>query len=242
MSFIDELFLRTKLERARLLATPPIGDEPTGHVTREHYLSFLMQARCYVSHAIPVPLAVSARLPPRHHAVRAAVLAYGDELAARADLLRDNIAALDGDSGGACSCPPSPETTALISYTQEIGACGNGLGFLGLMYVAEGTIASLFAIAADRIQMALRLPGSACTYLIRNQQAFDPRRVRRLEALLNGITRADDRAVVTRSTKIAFELNAGVLQWASRHGSDTAHAVSRAVLSPDLRQAHSNPF
>lgn len=225
MPFIEDLATSTRVERARLLAAPLIGEESAGCVTREQYLSFLIQAHCYVSRATPVAQALAEALPPRYQKVRDAVLSYGAELAARAELLETDIGTLGGKVGAVVNCPPAPEMTALITYTLEIATRGNGVGFLGLIYVAEGTVASLAAISADRIRLTLRLPRAAIAYLTRSDHAFDPERVRRLEALLNGITQPDDRAAVIRTAKAVFELNAAVLQWASQHDSSTARAT-----------------
>ncbi len=115
---------------------------------------------------------------------------YVEEERGHDEWILDDIAACGGDKEAVRHGTPGHATEVMVAYAYDTIARGNPLGFFGMVHVLEGTSVSLALMAADRIQVNLRLPDAAFSYL-RSHGTLDQEHTAHFELLMD---RLDDRA------------------------------------------------
>lgn len=208
--FYDELGAATAADRAALYAAPAIQASLEGRVTPGMYLAFLEQAFHHVRHTTPLLMAVGARLPERLAWLLRPVAEYIDEEIGHEEWILDDIAAAGGDRAAVRAGAPGLATELMVAYAYDLVNRRNPAGFLGMVYVLEGTSVALALEAADRIQEALALPDTAFSYL-RSHGTLDQSHTRHLADLVNRME-ADDQGEVLRAAKVFFKLYGDVFR------------------------------
>ena len=180
MSFYESLIARSSGERQQMLDIPLIQRALRGDVSLVEYQAFLGQAYHHVKHTVPLLMACGARLPGHLDWLRAALAHYIAEEIGHEEWILDDLAASGGDPDAVRRSSPAPATEVMVAYAYDQIQRRNPVGFLGMVYVLEGTSVSLAHHAAGAL--VLRAPDAV-------RGAHQLRRLRRAQ----GLPRAHDR-------------------------------------------------
>ena len=93
----------------------------------------------------------------------------------------------------------------MVAYAYDTIARGNPVGFLGMVYVLEGTSISLATHAAGVLQKALGLPGKAFVYL-NSHGSLDLQHVDFFAGVVNRLEDEQDRQAVIHGARMFFRL------------------------------------
>jgi pyrroloquinoline quinone (PQQ) biosynthesis protein C len=165
MPFFEELEQRTAAERAQLLAIPAIAGCLGGRVTRAQYVAFLREAYHHVRHTVPLLMACGSRMDGRRAGLRTAIAHYIVEEKGHEEWILSDLRACGEDPHAVRASAPAVATEVLVAYVYDYIARIDPAGFFGMVYVLEGTSASIASRAAQAIARVLALPPAAFTYL-----------------------------------------------------------------------------
>lgn len=211
MSNFIELTARTAPDRAQLQAIPVISRALHGAVTRELYLAFLEQAYHHVRHTVPLLMAVGSRLPARQLWLQKDLVHYLEEEQGHDEWILADIRAAGGDATAVRNGAPSIQTDAMVAYAYDTVMRRNPVGFFGMVYVLEGTSATLALRAADAIQQTLALPDRAFTYL-RSHGTLDQQHVGHLASIVDRFDAATDLPSIVTCARVMFRLYGDVFR------------------------------
>lgn len=211
MNFYSKLQDATAMERQHLLSTPIITSALAGQVTRQQYLCFLKRAFHHVKHTPSLLMACGSRLSIDREWVRVALAHYiGEEIGHHEWILSD-IAAAGGDAAAVQASAPDFDTELMVAYAYDTIARNNPLGFLGMVYVLEGTSVALACKLADVLRRTLNLPASAFSYLTSHGDV-DVSHIDHFASLVNRLDSPSDQACIEKSAKDFFRLYGNVLR------------------------------
>jgi pyrroloquinoline quinone (PQQ) biosynthesis protein C len=210
MDFYTELQEATSFERTSLQSLPIVAAALAGNVTREQYLAFLERAFHHVKHTPSLLMACGARLPLEKDWLRAALAHYIGEEVGHHDWILNDIEAAGGDAAAVRTSEPNFETEQMVAYAYDTIARGNPVGFLGMVYVLEGTSVALAQRVAESLQRGFGLPAAAFSYLT-SHGALDTEHIGHFARIVNRLDMADDRACLRQCAKNFFRLYADVL-------------------------------
>jgi pyrroloquinoline quinone (PQQ) biosynthesis protein C len=205
MSFYAELQRATAADQAHLQAIPIIDAAMRGQVTREQYVAFLTQAYHHVKHTVPLLMACGARLGSEQEWLRTAIAHYIEEEVGHQEWILNDIQACGGDSEAVRHGEPATATELMVAYAYDTIARVNPVGFLGMVFVLEGTSTQLATQAAARLQSTLALPKQAFTYLA-SHGALDLEHMHFFSELVNRLESAADRQCIIQRAKMFFRL------------------------------------
>lgn len=211
MSTHDRLVLGTEASRQTFLSIPIIQRALRGQVIREEYLAFLQQAYHHVRHTVPLMMGMGYHLPERQHWMLPAVAEYIEEEIGHDAWILDDIEASGGDAEAARHAMPMPATEMMVAYAHDTICRGNPIGFLGMVFVLEGTSAALATLAADAIRQALNLPSKALRYLT-SHGALDQQHVGFYEGLVNRLDDSADQQALIHAANRFYELYGAIFQ------------------------------
>ena len=211
MSFHDELVAATERDRADLLAIPFIRDGAAGTLRREDYVAFLGQAYHHVRHTLPLIMACGAKLPQRLEWLRTAMAHYVEEETGHQEWILDDIAACGGDPGRVREAAPDLPAELLVAYAYDVIERVHPVGFLGMVFVLEGTSTQVATRAADALIRNLQLPRSAFTYLT-SHGTLDVEHTRFFESIVNRLEDPRDRAILIHCAKVFYRLYGDVFR------------------------------
>jgi Iron-containing redox enzyme len=206
MMFCDELKNATTAERAFLLASPTIECNPRRDLTHRRYLGFLTEAYHLTRQEVPMLDALAARLRSgRGTALGLAIEEHLHACGSHDEWILNDVAQARGDPEEVRRSVPSVETAAIIAYRWDVITRRNEIGYLGMVFVAEGTATSLAAVAGARLQERLRLPDAAFSYL-RSRDIVHTRTYRDLKAILNSLDDRSDRSAIIQAARVMYWL------------------------------------
>lgn len=205
MTFYVELQHATQNEQAGLQAIPVINAALNGQATRAQYVAFLTQAYHHVKHTVPLLMACGARLDSSKEWLREAIAHYIEEELGHQEWILNDIQACGGDSEAVRHGTPSAATELMVAYAYDTIARVNPVGFLGMVFVLEGTSTQLATHAATRLQTALALPKQAFTYLT-SHGALDLEHMDFFSNLVNRLESVADRQCIIQRAKMFFRL------------------------------------
>jgi heme oxygenase len=211
MSFHDQLLRQSADARQGLLSTPIIQGCLRGEVSLPSYLAFLREAYHHVRHTVPLLQATQAALPPRHAWLRGPLDAYIEEETGHDEWILSDIAACGADAEAVRHGPPGHATEVMVAYAYDTIARRNPLGFFGMVHVLEGTSVSLALLAADAIQLPLRLPDAAFSYL-RSHGALDVEHTAHFAQLMDRVDDPQDQADIVHAARAFFRLYGDVFR------------------------------
>jgi pyrroloquinoline quinone (PQQ) biosynthesis protein C len=210
MDFYSKLQDATAVERQRLLSTPIIASALAGKVTLQQYLCFLKRAFHHVKHTPSLLMACGSRLSIDREWVRAALAHYiGEEIGHHEWILSD-IAAAGGDAAAVKASTPDFDTELMVAYAYDTITRNNPLGFLGMVYVLEGTSIALASRLADVLGRTLNLPATAFSYLTSHGD-LDVSHIDHFANLVNRLDASSDQACIEKCAKDFFRLYGNVL-------------------------------
>ena len=201
----------TAREREKMLAVPIVAAALSGNVTRTQYLQFLQRAYHHVKHTPSLLMACGSRLSVERDWLRAALAHYIGEEVGHHEWILNDIAAAGGDADAVRASEPNFETELLVAYAYDTIARGNPLGFLGMVYVLEGTSVALASKLAGILQRTFGLPAGAFSYLT-SHGALDVDHIAHFARLVNRLDDPADGACVMRSAAKFFRLHGNVLR------------------------------
>lgn len=211
MSTYERLVRETEASRHAFLATPIIQRALRGEVVRAEYLTFLHQAYHHVRHTVPLMLGMGYHLPERLRWMHPVVTEYIEEEIGHDEWILDDIDASGGDSSAARLNPPMAATEMMVAYAHDTIRRGNPVGFLGMVFVLEGTSAALATHAADAIRRALDLPAQALRYLT-SHGALDQQHTGFYEGVVNRLDDADDQRALIHAANRFYELYGAIFR------------------------------
>lgn len=205
MSFYVELQQATQKEQAGMQAIPVIDAALCGKATLEQYVAFLTQAYHHVKHTVPLLMACGARLESGQEWLRSAIAHYIAEEVGHQEWILNDIQACGGDSESVRQGNPSAATELMVAYAYDTIARVNPVGFLGMVFVLEGTSTQLATHAATRLQSALGLPKQAFTYLT-SHGTLDLSHMQFFSGLVDRLESAADRQCIIQRARMFFRL------------------------------------
>jgi pyrroloquinoline quinone (PQQ) biosynthesis protein C len=211
MSFHDELNAATRDEQEALFRIPFVEAALAGDVDRETYLAFLEQAYHHVRHTVPLLMACGARLPREKEWLRDAMAHYVEEELGHQEWILADIAAAGGDAERVRRGSPATACELMVAYAYDTIARGNPLGFLGMVFVLEGTSVRGATRAAEALQRRLGLPARAFTYLTTHGD-LDVDHVGFFAGLVNRLDDPADREAVLHGARMFFRLYGDVFR------------------------------
>jgi thiaminase len=211
MSFYDELVAATERERTEFLAIPFLRDGAAGRITLDSYVAFLTQAYHHVKHTLPLLMACGARLPARLEWLRTAVAEYIEEETGHQEWILNDITACGGDAEAVRHGAPGLPAELMVAYAYDTIARGNPAGFFGMVFVLEGTSVQLATRAAENLQVSLKLPKQAFSYLL-SHGSLDISHVDFFKHLVNRLERDEDKAPIIHCAKVFYRLYGDVFR------------------------------
>lgn len=201
----ERLLAATEASRTAFLSIPVIKRALRGEVTGEEYLAFLGQAYHHVRHTVPLLMGMGYHLPPRLRWLLPAVAEYIGEEQGHEQWILDDIDACGGDAEAVRRAPPMAATELMVAYAHDTIRRGNPVGFLGMVFVLEGTSAQLATRAAHAIGEALGLPAKGLRYLT-SHGALDQDHVGFYEGLVNRLDDAGDQHDLFHAANVFYRL------------------------------------
>jgi pyrroloquinoline quinone (PQQ) biosynthesis protein C len=217
LSVHERLVLDTEASRNTFLSIPIIKRALRGEVTHAEYLAFLGQAYHHVRWTVPLLMGMGYHLPERLRWLQPAVAEYIEEEQGHDAWILDDIRACGGDAEAVRKSSPLPATELMVAYAHDTIQRRNPVGFLGMVFVLEGTSAQLATRAAAAIQQALGVPKTALRYLT-SHGALDQEHVGFFEQLVNRLEDEHDVADLTHAANVFYRLY-----------GDVFHAVATAT-------------
>ncbi|MHB1142980.1 MAG: TenA family transcriptional regulator [Sulfuricaulis sp.] len=211
MIFYDELVAATERERTEFLAIPFLRDGAAGRITLESYIAFLTQAYHHVKHTLPLLMACGARLPARLEWLRTAVAEYIEEETGHQEWILNDITACGGDAEAVRHGAPDLPAELMVAYAYDTIARGNPAGFFGMVFVLEGTSVQLATRAAESLQVSLKLPKQAFSYLL-SHGSLDISHIDFFRKLVNRLERDEDKAPIIHCAKVFYRLYGDVFR------------------------------
>ncbi len=209
--FYSELQAQTARERSGLQSLPIVQSALAGDVSRAQYLDFLQRAFHHVRHTPSLLMACGARVPLEQDWLRTQMAHYIAEEIGHHEWILNDIAAAGGDASSVRASRADFATDTMITFAYDTVLRRNPVGFLGMVYVLEGTSVQLASRVADAVQKSLGLPPQACTYL-RSHGELDQEHLGHFEQLVNRLESDADRTAVLESAKVFFRLYGNVLR------------------------------
>ena len=211
MTPYQTLVAATSQDREALTRIPLIVDALHGQIDRERYLRFLGQAYHHVRQTVPLLSACRDHLPSHLAWMRPAFEEYIEEEEGHEAWILDDIRAAGGDADAVREATPEHAAEVMVAYAWDQIQRGNPVGFLGMVYVLEGTSVALALRAADQIQRVTGLPDAAFTYL-RSHGALDVEHTDHFATLVDGLDREPDIAALVHAAKRFFRLYGDVFR------------------------------
>ncbi|NBU58577.1 MAG: biliverdin-producing heme oxygenase [Betaproteobacteria bacterium] len=205
MTPYQTLVAATTHDRESLTRIPLVIDALEGRMDRDRYLRFLSQAYYHVRQTVPLLTACRDHLPAHLAWMRPAFEEYIAEEQGHEAWILDDIRAAGGDADAVRDGGPGHAAEVMVAYAWDQIQRGNPVGFLGMVYVLEGTSVALALRAADQIQRVTGLPDSAFTYL-RSHGALDVEHTDHFATLVDGLDHEADITAMVHAAKRFFRL------------------------------------
>ena len=211
--FHEDLCTITACDRQKLLSRPILKRVVAGTITRDNYVTFLVNAWQHVRHTVPLMMAMGSRLPDATSWMLPALKEYINEEIGHEAWIENDLRACSADAEQRLSVPASFEVEVMVRYMFDYIARQNPVGFLGMVHVLEGTSTALATQMASLVQNYLQLPDSAFSYL-RSHGDLDQEHVVYFANLINRIEHQADRDSIVHVARTVYRLYGAVLDQA----------------------------
>ncbi|ENM5756993.1 TenA family transcriptional regulator [Vibrio mimicus] len=214
-SFFQRLQIETQAAQQQMLQAPVFEACARGDITLSMYVRFLTQAYHHVKHTVPLLMACGSRLNDRYEWVRTAITEYIDEEKGHQEWILNDIQACGSDAQavrnnqgeGRVSTP----IELMVAYLYHQIDRGNPMGFLGMVWVLEGTSVGVGGNIARLVKQQLNLPNKAMSYLTSHSE-LDQDHIRFFESLMNKIESEEDQQAIIHSANQVFYLYGQMLR------------------------------
>ncbi|MFT7651345.1 MAG: hypothetical protein ACI9ON_003767 [Limisphaerales bacterium] len=222
MTPYEVLSNNTSAERQYLLSAPIHGAVLKGQISLEGYRVFLTNAFHHVRFTVPLIMAAASRIDPNNKIVCDALQEYIREEYGHEQWILDDLNASHGDAASTRSSTPGFEVELMVAYVRDYIEHTDPIGFLGMVFVLEGTSVAMAYATADLIQQALKLPDTAFSYL-RSHGSLDIEHLSFFEELTNTLSESQLNHVIHVARRV-FHLYGNVLRSVPSLESDYAAA------------------
>jgi thiaminase len=205
MSFFNRLQKETVTEREALYNVPQIMDGMRGAISRETYLAYLEQAYHHVKHTLPLLMAAGSRVPAEKEWLRRSFAEYIKEETGHEEWILNDIKNAGGDADSARKSSPSLPVELMTSYAYDLVMRRNPVGFLGMVFVLEGTSIAIATHAAETIRTSLKLKKDCFSYLL-SHGSLDVSHMQFFEKTVNQITDKKDQQDIIHTARIIYHL------------------------------------
>lgn len=203
--FYQHLINETQKERLQLTTIPVIQQALRGDISKAQYAAFLGQAYHHVRHTVPLLMACGSRLTNSHYWMQEAIAEYIEEEIGHDEWILNDIRACGEDAERVRQSVPHFETEMMVSYAYHQIDRGNPVGFFGMVFVLEGTSVALATHAASSIQVSLKLPDAAFSYL-NSHGSLDQSHVKFFEDLMNRVDQPADQHTILHCARNFYRL------------------------------------
>lgn len=205
MTFFETLQKETAKEREALYQVPLIQDGLQGNISRETYIAYLGQAYHHVKHTLPLLMAAGSRMPENKEWLRRVFAEYIEEETGHEEWILNDIRHAGGAAETVRHEMPMLQTELMVSYAYDTVMRKNPVGFLGMVFVLEGTSTALATHAAEAIQKSLGLKKNCFSYLL-SHGSLDIGHMKFFETNVNKITDKEDQRAIIHMAKVIFRL------------------------------------
>lgn len=205
MTFFNDLYNATEVERNDLFNIPQVQLGVAGDIRLETYIAFLTEAFHHVKHTVPLLMACGSRLPQEPRWLREAIIEYVDEEKGHEEWILNDIEACGTDKEAVRFGTPLPATEMMVAYAYYTIERINPVAFFGMVLVLEGTSIQLAIRAAKAIQNNLQLPDSAFSYL-NSHGALDIEHMEFYEGLMNKVEDSATQQQIIHCAKMMYRL------------------------------------
>jgi pyrroloquinoline quinone (PQQ) biosynthesis protein C len=211
MTFYSRLKSETIDEKARLYAMPIIQKALNGGISKDEYIAFLTEAYHHVKHTVPLLMACGSYLKDDYEWVKKSIAEYVEEEYGHEKWILNDIKSAGGSIEDAIASKPNISTDTMVAYAYHQIDRNNPIGFLGMVFVLEGTSVELATEAANVISKSLQLPDQAFSYLL-SHGSLDIEHIKFYENMINQLSKNEDQQCVIHCAKSFYHLYANIFQ------------------------------
>ena len=165
MSFFNQLEIATNKDREALFSIPIIQDALRGQIKLNQYLAFLKEAYHHVKHTVSLLTACKNQTSYDYPWLKEALTHYIEDEMGHEEWILNDIKSAGGKSEDVRHSEPSIFTELMVADAYYQIYQKNPIGFLGMVFVLEGTSIAIATNAAEEMQKSLQLSNEAFTYL-----------------------------------------------------------------------------
>jgi len=211
MSFFNQLEAETKQDREALFSIPIIQDALRGEIKLHQYLAFLKEAYHHVKHTVPLLTACKNQTSIDYPWLKEAMAHYIEDEMGHEEWILNDIKAAGGKSEEVRHSEASIFTELMVADAYHQIYQKNPIGFLGMVFVLEGTSIAIATNAAAAMQKSLQLPNEAFTYL-NSHGSLDLTHVEFYKTLVNQFTKEEDKKIVIDCAKKFYFLYGNIFK------------------------------
>jgi len=211
MSFFDQLQIETNQDREALFSIPIIQYALKGEITRHQYLAFLKEAYHHVKHTVPLLRACESQASHDYEWLKKGMAHYIEDEMGHEEWILSDIKAAGGMSEEVRHSEPSLAAELMVADAYYQIHQINPIGFLGMVFVLEGTSIAIATNAAEAMQKSLQLPNEAFTYLT-SHGSLDLTHIEFFKSLVNQLTKEEDQKLVIQCAKKFYFLYGNIFR------------------------------
>ena len=211
MSFFDQLQIETNQDRDALFSIPIIQDALRGEIRLNQYLAFLKEAYHHVKHTVPLLMASENHTSNDYQWLKEGMAHYIEDEMGHEEWILNDIKAAGGAPEEIRYSDPSIPTELMVADAYYQIHQSNPIGFLGMVFVLEGTSIAIATNAAAAMQKSLQLPNEAFTYLT-SHGSLDLTHIEFFKSLVNQLTKEEDQKIVIQSAKKFYFLYGNIFR------------------------------
>lgn len=211
MSFFNQLEAETKQDREALFSIPIIQDALRGEIKLHQYLAFLKEAYHHVKHTVPLLTACKNQTSIDYPWLKEAMAEYIEDEMGHEEWILNDIKAAGVKFDEVRHSEPIIFTELMVADAYYQIYQKNPIGFLGMVFVLEGTSIAIATNAATAMQKSLQLPNEAFTYL-NSHGSLDLTHVEFFKTLVNQFTKEEDQKIVIECAKKFYFLYGNIFK------------------------------
>ena len=211
MSFYNQLQTETNQDREALFSIPIIQDALRGAIKLNQYLAFLKEAYHHVKHTVPLLKACKNNISNDYEWLKKAMDHYVEDEMGHEEWILNDIRAAGGKPDEIRHSSPSMFTEFMVADAYYQIHQGNPIGFLGMVFVLEGTSIAIATNVAQSIQKSLQLPNEAFTYLT-SHGSLDLTHGEFFKSLVNQLSKERDQKIVIECAKKFYFLYGNIFK------------------------------
>jgi pyrroloquinoline quinone (PQQ) biosynthesis protein C len=211
MSFFNQLEIATNKDREALFSIPIIQDALRGQIKLNQYLAFLKEAYHHVKHTVSLLTACKNQTSYDYPWLKEALTHYIEDEMGHEEWILNDIKSAGGKSEDVRHSEPSIFTELMVADAYYQIYQKNPIGFLGMVFVLEGTSIAIATNAAAAMQKSLQLSNEAFTYMI-SHGSLDLTHVEFFKSLVNQFTKEEDQKIVIDCAKKFYFLYGNIFK------------------------------